>query len=181
MKGKFFILLFLVFFFFSCFGGGVEKRGSVKSYRNGLVMTEGGRFRVGPLPAEWKRTSFSYRAILFNHAEKNRTITVSAFCKGSFDDAPLQVLTNQLLYNVTGQKQRTRKSLMLDGREALRTVVAGRVDGALVMLDAVALKMNECVFDFVYVSQPEDYESGVSDFEGFYGGFKYLQGPGFDL
>ncbi|MBI4412713.1 MAG: hypothetical protein HY541_09565 [Deltaproteobacteria bacterium] len=191
MKGKFSIFLLLAFAVSSCFGG-VEKRGSVKGYKSGtgrtgsagrafgIVATEGGSFRVGSLPAEWIRKNFSYRAILFTHAQKNRTITVDAFCKGSFDDAPLKVLTNQLLYNVTAQKQRMQKDLMLDGREALRTVVSGKVDGASVILDTVVLKMNECVFDFVYVSQPGDYEGGRFDFENFYRGFKYIRGPEID-
>ncbi|MBI2339130.1 MAG: hypothetical protein HYU99_02025 [Deltaproteobacteria bacterium] len=162
---------------FSCFGGGVEKRGSVKGYRNGAVITEGGSFRVGPLPETWRRKSFSYRAVLFEQSASGRTISISTFCKGSFDDAPLKILTNQLFYNITAQRRRFQKILNLDGREALRTAVAGKVDGAEIVLDTVVLKMNECVFDFVYVSKPESYPGGVSDFEGFYGGFKYIAGP----
>lgn len=178
--GKKLFLLLLLISLSGCFGGGVDKRGSVIGYRKGVVKTEGGHFRVGILPSTWKRKKLSYRAILFTNKIHNSSIGVDAFCKGSFDDAPLNVLTNQLFYGMTDQKKPVQKDVVLDGREALRTTIKGKIDGADVVLDVVVLKMNECVFDFQYVSRPDDYKEGVSDFETFYGGFQYIKGPRID-
>lgn len=171
------LLLILFIFISSCFSGGLDKRGSVTGYHNGIVLTEGGKFRVGALPPYWKETSFSYRSIFFSHASLQASISVDAFCKGSFDDAPLPVLSSQLSYGLGAAKKIKEQRLMLDGHEALRRVVSGTMDGAAVQLDSVVLKMNECVFDFIYTSNPSAYSEGVRDFEGFYGGFQYITGP----
>lgn len=178
-RGNIFVIG-LILIFSSCFGGGVDKRGSVIGYRNGVVQTEGGSFRIGGLPAGWIRKTFSYRAVLFVHESLNASISVNSFCKGSFDDGPLEALSRQIFYGVTEQKIRQKQKLRLDNRDALRTVLSGKVDGAPVMLDAVVLKMNECVFDLVYSSIPEDYAAGAGDFENVYEGFHYISGPRID-
>lgn len=173
-------LLFLPFFFlFSCFGH-VDKRGSVTGYKNGVVSTEGGRFQVGGLPPEWVRKKFRYRAILFAHKSIGASIAVDSFCKGSFDDARLEILANQLFYGITDRRRLFQKEIMLDERAALRTAVEGKLDGAPVVLDVVILKMNECVFDFSLASRPDGYRSAVPDFESLFGGFRYLAGPKID-
>ena len=161
----------------SCFGGGVDKKGSVTGYGSGVVATEGGSFRVGPLQSDWVRRPFGYKAILLVHRGKKSSIGVDAFCKRSFDDAPLTGLTRQLFYDLTDQRTLMQKGVELDGRQALRTTLSGRLDGASVMLDVVVLKMNECLFDFFYVSSPGQYADDVAHFESFYGGFQYVKGP----
>lgn len=173
-------LVLILFFYSSCFGGGLDKRGSVKKYRDGIVYTGGGQFRVGKLPSSWARKSFNYRAILFEHTSLNATISVDSFCKGSFDDGPLNTLTNQLFYGMTEQKKKFSRPVKMSGREALRTAITGKIDGAPITMDVVVVKMNVCVFDFAYISAPEDYSLGVHDFETFYEGFQYLKGPEID-
>lgn len=168
---------FLLLLLSSCFGGGVDKKGSVSGYKSGVVVTEGGSFRVGPLPSDWVRRPFGYKAILFVHRTKRSSIGVDAFCKRSFDDAPLEVLTRQLFYDLTDQHTLAQREVQLDGRQALRTTLSGRLDGAPVMLDVVVLKMNECLFDFFYVSSPGQYADDVAQFESFTSGFKYVKGP----
>lgn len=160
----------------ACFGH-VDKRGSVTGYRNGLVTTEGGAFRVGLLPADWRRAKFNYRAILFSHKNLQASITVDSFCKGAFDDAKLSILANQLFYGMTRQHKLLQESFRLEGREALRRAVTGDVDGQGVTLDAVVLKMNECVFDFTLVANPSHYTRARGDFENFFRAFDYLRGP----
>ncbi len=173
------ILGVFVFLMFSACFGSVDKRGSVTGYSNGTVITEGGSFLIGQLPSTWVRKKFSYRALLFQ-SPNGSSISVNSFCKGSFDDGPLPLLSRQLLYGLGNQKTHSQKTFKLDGRDAIRTVVDGAMDGAQVTVDAVTLKMNECIFDFVYTSTPHDYSAGVSDFEGLYKGFKYLHGPKID-
>ena len=176
---KFFYLLLFVpsLIVAGCFGGGVDKSGSVTGYRNGIVLTQGGKFQIGLLPPYWKVIPLSYRAILFSHSSLGSSISVDAFCKGSFDDAPLNLLSHQLFYGLGAFKNIRQEKLMLDEREALRAVVSGTMDGVPVILDSVVLKMNECVFDFVYTAFPKNYSNGVRDFEGLYKGFKYITGP----
>lgn len=177
---KKFLLILLVGLLSHCFGGGIDKRGTVKGYRYGIVTTLGGSFRVGTLPSHWKRKSFRYRALLFAHNNLDASIEVQAFCKRAFDDGPLHLLTNQLHYGLTQERRIFQKKIRLDDREALRTVQRGQVDGSSIVLDSVVLKMNECVFDFVAVSVPEHYSRIKSDFEHFFNGFEYVSGPPVD-
>ena len=170
------IIFLSLFIWPACFGA-VDSRGSVKGFAHGLVQTEGGAFRVGKLSDSWKRESFGYKAIMFKHKERDASVSVSSFCKGSFDDAALSLLSDQALYGVTNQKNIRRTSIRLADREALRSVTNGRLDGVDLTIDTVTLKMNECVFDFVYVSKPDEYGLDKADFEKFYGGFQYVKGP----
>lgn len=175
---KYFFPIFLIFS--SCFGSGVDTRGTVKSYRDGIVFTEGGSFQVGRLSPAWKIQSFKLKAILFAHSEYRASIGVESFCGKSFDDSPLATLSNQLYYGMTKQKTKTQKTLRIDEREALRSIRHGAMDGMDVVLDTVVLKSNACVFDFVYTSKPDHYSNGIQDFETFVKGFHYIKGPRID-
>ncbi len=177
MKHRFIPLFLIALSLTACFGG-TDKRGSVKHMsRDGIVTTESGRFRVGRLSEDWQRASFDYRAIYRQHRALNASVSISAFCKGAFDDGPLPILAKQLFYGLTEQQILAQNKLKLDGRDALRTVLRGKMDGAAAQIDSVVLKMNECVFDFTLVSQPQDYAKVLGDFEGFYRGFHYISGP----
>lgn len=168
---------FLPLYFFltitACFGGRVDVGGSIQKYRNGTVYTEGGSFRVGQLPPTWDRKKLDYRVVLFVHKSLRASIGISSFCKEAADDAPLTVLSSQIRHGLTGQKMMRRESVLMGGREALRMVTEGKMDGAEIILDTVVLKMNECVFDFSYTAIPSDYHAGRADFESFFGGFRW--------
>lgn len=171
------LILSLFLFTLGCFGS-VDIRGSVSSYENSTVHTEGGgSFKVGKLSGQWQRQDFEYRAIYFKHQTYKAAIEVDAFCKGSLDDGPLPILSNQLYYGMTKQQRLFRKNFLLDGREAIRTLVAGKMDGVVLHLDTVVVKKHGCLFDFAYISVPEDYDKGVKDFENFFYGFQYIKGP----
>lgn len=171
--------LFFCLSLVACFGG-VDKRGSVLGYRNGVVQTEGGAFRIGDPGPDWMLKKYRFRALFFAHRTQSATMTVDAFCKGAFDDAGLDTLTSQLTYGMTNLQQKRQTRTRLEGRDALRTYVTGKVDGASVSMDMVVLKMNECIFDFVYITLPHQHEVYVKDFEKLIYGFEYISGPGMD-
>ncbi len=173
-----FLLLLCFLILPSCFlGGGTDKIGTVKGYKAGVVTTRGGSFKVGVLPPNWVYKKIGYKVILLANTKKHQSISVSSFCGGSFDDSPLPILTNQLFYGLTGVEKETEKNMQLDGRSALRTLVHGQLDGVPVMVDVVVLKKDSCIFDLTYTANPNDYKTGVPDFENFYKGFRYHSGP----
>lgn len=165
----------LCVFFTSCLGG-IDKAGSVLSYRKGLVTTEGGAFRLGVLGSVWKQKKIDVRALVFVNSQDGATITVDSWCKGAFDDAALATLADQVFLGYLGVKPLSQKNFRLDGREALQKAVAASLDGVPVYLNVVVLKMNGCVFDFVYVSTPQSLPS-QKDFQQMVDGFHYLRGP----
>ncbi|MCP5464897.1 MAG: hypothetical protein H7A33_07730 [Deltaproteobacteria bacterium] len=168
----FFILSLLV----SCFGGSIEKRGSVKSYQNGVVQTIGGAFRVGKLSKAWVQKSIDYRAVLFEHQGDHSTIMVDSWCKGAFDDGALSDLARHLYRGIEGFKITSEEDFTLDNRAALHTQGQGRLDGVGVYFSSAVVKINGCVVDFVYLSVPERMPSH-SDFMPFVQGFEFLKGP----
>lgn len=170
---------FFVFCYASCFGG-ADMRGSVESYKHGTVYTKGGQFRVGKLPPPWVQKKFKYRALLFTHPDYQASIGVDAFCKGSFDDGPLHILTNQLFYGMKALRTRDVSRVVLDDREARRTIMDANLDGTALTADVVVLKMHQCIFDFFYIAKPATYAKGVHDFENFFSGFHYVSGPPLD-
>lgn len=170
-------LLFLVLLMSSCFSAGIDKRGAVASYKDGKVNTVGGGYyKIGELPNTWKEKELKYRAVLFKNENDDATITVSSWCKGAYDDAPLEILSMQQLMGLEDLKTLEEKTVTLEDREALRVQSTGKMDGAPIYVRSYILKMNNCVFDFFYISSPE-VKSSVLDFEDLVQGFVFGKGP----
>lgn len=160
----------------SCLGGGIDKTGSVVKHHQGKVLTQGGgSFVIGVLPKTWQQKKIKERAILFSNSEDGASITVSTWCKLAFDDAPLPILSDQLYIGLTEVKHLESANHNLAGHDALRTSASGLMDGAPVYLRSYVLKMQNCVFDFLYVSTPTVFDS-VQDFENLVHGFGEFQG-----
>lgn len=169
------VILLFGFLLTNCLGG-LDKHGTVKSFYNGIVQTKGGSFALGELPVTWKRRKIKFHALLFENLDDKSTITIDSFCKGSVDGGSLEDLTRKLLRSIQNVKISSRKKHQLSNREALQTVFTGTVDGRTIFSDIYVLKMNECVFDFIYLSYPDQNQHRV-DFEAMVQGFRYIDGP----
>lgn len=180
MARKFISIFCFLILFASCFGGNVYRRGSVIGYNNkGLVKTHGGSFRIGILPSDWRLEKIRYRAVLFVHRDTHESIMIDSWCQGAADDGSLESLTEQL-YLAMNQSQITHQEVVqLDGRKALHASGLGTVDGKNIYMATYVLKMNACVFDFVYVTESADQGPGahLDDFEAAVRGFHYIKGP----
>ncbi|MBL7685668.1 MAG: hypothetical protein JNK65_06515 [Deltaproteobacteria bacterium] len=158
----------------SCFFGGVKNSGRVKSYQPGLVKTEKGFYKVGPLPESWQRTQIqSYKTISFYNPQYKSTLMTDAFCDQSYDDASLKTLTTHLYFDLQDKKIQSQKQLMLNERAAMRSIAQGKVDGVPVVLDTLVIKKDWCLFDFALVADPAHYVEASKDFEDFYKGFEF--------
>jgi hypothetical protein len=133
-------------------------------YRRGAVA-----YRLGPLSRDWQRVRSGGADLAFRHGGGG-TIVVSGQCPAQ-DDAPLDVLTNHLLFGVTARKEQARQTLTLDGREALRTQLAGALDGVTVALDLVVLKKDGCLYDLQLIAGPTVFPDRQPDFSAFVSGF----------
>lgn len=168
----------LLCFFTSCFGSGIDKRGTVYGYNKGVIKTNGGgKFLIGSLPSYWQEQRTRVRAILFKNTLDASTISVSSWCKGAIDDAPQKELSQKLLRSLS---QVTildfQEEVPVGTRVATVTTADGELDNLPVYLKSAVIKMNDCVFDFYYVSTPgaTTYES---DFDLMLQGFRYIRGP----
>lgn len=172
-------IIFTIFLcsFVACLGGSIDKRGAVSGYKDGKVDTVGGGYyRIGEPSSHWRLKETKHRAVLFENKNDSSTMMVSSWCKGAFDDAPLSILADQQLMGLENLKKLRSQKTTLNEREALKTEAKGKADGAWVYVRSYVLKMNNCVFDFVYVSSPEVMPS-VDDFETLVNGFVFGKGP----
>lgn len=170
------ILFFSLVVFSSCFGGSIYKKGSVLSYKNGVVNTHGGKFRVGKLSEDWIQKNVRYRAVFFQHKKDLSSITIDSWCQSSADDASLETLSRQLYLAVDGFKLSEQQKIRLAQRDALRTSGFGKMDGQDVYFSTAVLKMNACVFDFIYVGFPPNLASH-EDFKTMILSFEFISGP----
>ena len=126
-------------------------------------------YRVGTLPEGWTRSRSHGANLAFHHAQGGMLI-VNGECPLQ-GDAPLDVLTNHLLFGVTAQKEIARTLFSLDGREALRTHLTGQLDGVPIELSLVVLKKDGCLYDFQLIAGPQQFAAREPAFHAFVAGF----------
>ncbi len=90
-----------------------------------------------------------------------------ATCDGKTAGRPLAVLTRHLTFGLGHRETVESARNEAGGRQAERTVVRGTVDGREVAVEAVVLKGERCVYDFVYVAPAAAFEAGRGDFQAF--------------
>jgi len=90
-----------------------------------------------------------------------------ATCEGSSPRRPLGVLARHLVFGLTDRSDVESQETVVGGRHAVRSLVRGRRDGARVAVEAVVVKDERCVYDFLYVAPADHFEAGRSDFRGF--------------
>ncbi len=91
-------------------------------------------------------------------------ILVDASCGGVELDRPLGVLARHLTFGLTNRLTVESDTWTVGGRPAAHRVIRGRREGAEVAVEAVVLKGERCVHDFLYVAPPAEFEDGRRDF-----------------
>ena len=95
-----------------------------------------------------------------------------ATCDDKTAGRPLTVLSRHLTFGLTERVVEDGGTFTLAGRPAQRAVVRGRIDGAQVGVEAVVIKGDRCVYDFLYVAPAAAFETGRGDFRAFVESFK---------
>lgn len=130
-------------------------------------------FRVQSVPDGWREIEVTEELVAFRDDARGATISVYGRCGRDGDDVPLTALTHHLLIGFTDREVKSQESLQLDGREALRTEVRGKLDGVETHLLVYVLKKNTCVYDFLHITTAP--ASGVEPFERFVQGFSTVR------
>jgi len=92
---------------------------------------------------------------------------VDATCGGAALERPLAVLARHLTFGLTNRLTVESDTWTVGGRPAAHGVIRGRRDGVEVAVEAVVLKGERCVHDFLYVAPVDGFEAGRSDFRVF--------------
>lgn len=154
----------------ACFG--LDRRGGITNYKNGVAFTGAGRFRVPPLSPPWESPRRLLKQLVYDNDLLEATIVVDALCGPKFDDAPLPRLAQELFQRLQDRRISSQKNFTLDGRAALRMDGTGTIDGVPLRMAVVVMKKDFCLYDFVYFAPPRTFVRGEGDFEGFLDGFR---------
>ncbi len=142
---------------------------------NGLVYTSDyTSYKIGALPADWKRLKIKGGDLAFRNAAVDSTITVNSTCDPKKMNYSLRALSESLLIGIKGKKAETREEAQVDGQKALRSLYTGWLNGVPVMIDTVVFKKSQCIYDFTYASSPDSFERGIMIFNEFISQFRVL-------
>lgn len=145
------------------------------SFDGQVYRGQGLSFRLGPVPASWKALELERGSLAYRDEARKAVIAVNGRCGRDGEDVPLSALTQHLFIQFTEREIRTEETVPFDGREARHTVLEAKLDGVKKTVDVWVLKKNGCVYDLVYVADPERYPEGAADFDRFARGFATLE------
>lgn len=82
-------------------------------------------------------------------------------------DPSLENIYNGILKNVSQVETVSKDKITYNGREGLRAVVTGHVDGVLSKIDFLIFKKNGCTHILTYVALAHTFEQNAADFQKF--------------
>ena len=130
------------------------------------------RYRPGELPAGWRLAAAPPGDVAFYNADQGATMYSDSSCGARYEDAPLAVLLNHLLFGFTEVETVSEEELTLAARAGLLRVASSRLDGGPVQLAATVTKNGPCVFDLVYVGPPQSFDAVEGDYRAFLEGLE---------
>ncbi|MFW5741533.1 MAG: hypothetical protein ACOC1F_14360 [Myxococcota bacterium] len=131
-------------------------------------------FRVDPPPESWRRIDVSDALFAYRDDVARATIAVNARCGKDAADVPLESLTQHLFIYFTDRNIKQQRRLPMDGREAMRTEIVAELDGVPKAFVVYVLKKDRCVYDFLYISDPDTIDVDARRFDRYVASFRTL-------
>ena len=123
-----------------------------------------------PSPDDWRQVGFADNDLAWTARRTAHILAVNATC-GDHGDPSLEVLTNHLVFGFTDRALKERQQRTVDGRDALESHYAAKLDGVPVELGLLVVKKNGCVHDLTYVAPVGSFDAKKGDFERLIAGF----------
>lgn len=142
----------------------------------GGVMTDGGyrdakvSYRLGEPGEGWRRLQLEAANVAWFNDALSASLMTNSHCDG-VKDAPLAGLTEDLLIGLTDRVVVSQQARPSSRREALETIVTGKLDGVERKLALLVLKKDGCVYDIVLGAGPEQFEGALAAFSRVRDGF----------
>lgn len=131
---------------------------------NGIYHSAKG-YRV-TLPASGWKVDHGARADLsLQGAAGPAGMLVDATCAGREPSRSLDVLARHLTFGLTRREVIETGTTTVGGREAARSVVRGQADGRDVTVEALVVRAEPCVHDFLYVAPSVAFAAGRPAFQ----------------
>jgi len=141
-----------------------------ESFEDGVLRKGDLSVRVGPVPGNWRRIQVEGADLAYRDDAREGSALFDVRCGHRDDDAPLSILTQNLIMGTTERDIEGQTLVPLDGREAMHTLLRAKLDGVPMQYDLYVMKKDGCVHDLVYVAPPDRFAEGAADFERFASG-----------
>ncbi|MFC2075077.1 hypothetical protein ACFLRA_02255 [Bdellovibrionota bacterium] len=123
-------------------------------------------FSVKQVNNNWSPVTGTIADVAYENNVTGATISLNSTCE-KYQDSPLKHLMKNLIAGIPDKKIIKDKTFKLDGREALRTELSATADGVPVKVEAVVMRKNFCVYDFMHSAQPKYFAKSKKDFDKF--------------
>lgn len=140
------------------------------SIREGTYRDAHDRFSVRLPPARWQPASLEGATLAFRAPDLNAGMGLRADC-GSPEPGPLPSVARHLFFGLADKRIDANQRLTRADASLVRTRLHGRLDGRPVDVEAVTMRSEACLYDFMYVAPPERFEEGRPDFDAFVRGW----------
>ena len=128
------------------------------------------RYQPGEPGNSWIKSPSAASDIAYYNEAMGATMYADSSCAGRYEDAPLVVLLNHLLFGFTEVEVKAEYEKELSGRAALTREASARLDGVPIEVAATVTKNGPCVFDLVFVGTPGSLEIAHEQHQTFLSG-----------
>jgi len=74
-------------------------------------------------------------------------------------------VARHLFFGLSQAEIETREPLVLSGASGVRTRLRAHLDDRPVEVDGITVRLQGCLYDFMYVAPPDRFERGRADFD----------------
>ncbi|MBI1949074.1 MAG: hypothetical protein HYS27_25525 [Deltaproteobacteria bacterium] len=127
-------------------------------------------YRLAEPGEGWRRLDLAAANVAWFNDALAASLMTNSHCEG-VKDAPLTGLTEDLLIGLTDRVVVSQQTRPCSRREALETIVSGKLDGVDRKLALLVLKKDGCVYDIVLGAGPEHFDAALVAFARVRDGF----------
>lgn len=109
--------------------------------------------------------------VLWHNPSSAVSISYLSRCNETADPS-LDGIQSQMLGGIENSGAEKQERYTYNGREALDSIVEGKIDGVSVRLRLITFKKNKCHYTLSYVGRPKAYAKDSAEFERFVRSFE---------
>lgn len=118
---------------------------------------------------------FSSPDVTYQSTKNSSIISLNSSCKTinveQQNSESLEKISDLLILGVTEIKDKKQEFLEIDRHPALETSLTGKLNDQRVSIKSVITRRGSCIFDFMYISQPEFFNVHMATFSQFVASF----------
>jgi hypothetical protein len=133
---------------------------------DGIFVDEARGFTIPLLREGWQRFELEGTDLAFRAEPGGQVAALLVSCEGE-QPIPLRILAKRLFFGIGAKRIIAQEPILLNGTEAIYTLLQGRLKDTEVMVGSYVAKNGDCTYDLVYVAPPELFQDRLPEFERF--------------